>query len=279
MASQSNLHVIALDLDDTTLRSDHTMSPRTLELLQRWRAEGKHVVIATGRPPRSVGQALPVPLHDLPWICYNGAEVRQNGQTISHDLMPAEDARHLVDWALTALPDWFIGVEIDDTLYLNRRLNPTKQCVLVPDLLSVIQEPAAKVIFFLDREKIDPATIVSDAVFDAVNPLLATLPMRTRPMLSRRYGLAQFLSSTADKAVALRHVVEGLGYGMEHVIAFGDDINDVRMVQEAGVGIAVQNAVAEVHAVADRVTASNDEDGVALVIEELLTPTACEYGS
>jgi Cof subfamily protein (haloacid dehalogenase superfamily) len=270
MTSLSNIHVIALDLDDTALRSDHTMSPYTLDLLQRWRAAGKHVIIATGRPPRSVGAALPEVLHDLPWICYNGAEARQNGRTILRDLIPTEDARYLVSWGLETLPDWFIGIEIDDEIYLNRRLPRPKQCVIEPDLLSVIEQPAAKVLFFLDRRKIDPELAPADVVFAAVDPLLASLPERTRPMLSRRYGLAQFLSNTADKAVALRHLVEGLGYSMENVMAFGDDINDVQMVAEAGVGIAVHNAVAEVHDVADRVTASNDEDGVALVIEELL---------
>jgi len=54
------------------------------------------------------------------------------------------------------------------------------------------------------------------------------------------------------------------------VIAFGDDVNDVRMLKEAGLGVAVANAAPEVLAAADRVTASNDEDGVALVLEELL---------
>ena len=56
-----------------------------------------------------------------------------------------------------------------------------------------------------------------------------------------------------------------------HVISFGDDVNDVEMVAEAGLGVAMANAVPEVMAVADRITASNTEDGVAVVLEEFVS--------
>jgi hydroxymethylpyrimidine pyrophosphatase-like HAD family hydrolase len=73
---------------------------------------------------------------------------------------------------------------------------------------------------------------------------------------------------------ALQVVLEGMGYGLENAMAFGDDVNDVGMVARSGIGVAVANAVPEVHAVADRITRSNDEDGVAMVIEELLAARA-----
>jgi hydroxymethylpyrimidine pyrophosphatase-like HAD family hydrolase len=57
---------------------------------------------------------------------------------------------------------------------------------------------------------------------------------------------------------------------MCQVVAFGDDVNDVEMVRRAGLGVAVENAIPAVKAVARQVTRSNDEDGVALVLEELL---------
>ena len=263
--------VIALDLDETLLRSDKSLSPRTLDLLREWRARGNEIVVATGRPPRSVAAVIPDLLRDVPWICYNGAEVRLNGRTLFTDLMPAESARHLVAWALEALPTWRTGVEIDDTLYVNHPFDRPKRYVLAPDLLAVIQQPAAKVLYF-DQQQSDytPTAMDGDDPFAHLRPLLSDLPPNTRPMLSQKYRLAQFLSATADKAVALRFVVESLGLGMEQTIAFGDDVNDAQMVAEAGLGVAVANAAPEVLAAADRVTASNDEDGVALVLAELL---------
>jgi hydroxymethylpyrimidine pyrophosphatase-like HAD family hydrolase len=89
-------------------------------------------------------------------------------------------------------------------------------------------------------------------------------------MLSDKYNLVQILAANADKTHALRHLIDHLGLEMAQVVAIGDDINDVEMIRDSGLGIAVANAIPAVKAVAQRVTLSNDEDGVAVAIEELL---------
>ncbi|NJN82612.1 MAG: HAD hydrolase family protein [Caldilineaceae bacterium] len=139
---------------------------------------------------------------------------------------------------------------------MNRRLDRYKVCEIV-ELVQVADQPSAKILFFMP-----------DMV--ALAPLLERLPTTTRAMLSNRYNLVQLLSTTADKAHALQHLVAGWGLSLDDVIAVGDDVNDVGMVQRCGLGVAVRNAVPEVLAVADHVTATNDEDGVALLLEELL---------
>ncbi len=78
-------------------------------------------------------------------------------------------------------------------------------------------------------------------------------------------------SANAHKGLALQRFAEHLGLGLENCIAFGDGANDVSMVRMAGVGVAMSNACPEVLAAADRVTLSNDEDGVADVIRHLLS--------
>lgn len=264
------ISVIALDMDDTLLRSDGSISQRTLSLLEKWLLAGNRVVIATGRPPRAVVDALPPLLASVPCICYNGAEIRLDDKTIYEDLIPAEDVRFVVDWGERSLSSWRMGIEINDVLYLNRRLNFPKEYEYVPNLLSVATTPAAKVLFTKSAwQTIDEPNLDGDP-FEPLAPLLSSLPPDTRAILSKRYKLAQLLSTTADKGTALRHVVEGWGLSMSNVIAFGDDVNDVEMLEEAAIGVAVSNAVHEVHNVADRVTASNDDDGVAVVLEELL---------
>ena len=261
--------VLAVDMDDTLLASDGRVSAPTLAALQAWVAAGRAVVVATGRPPRSVGGSLPPLLAHVPWITYNGADARQCGEILHADMMDPAAACALVEWATASLPGWRIGVEQDDVLYLNRHLDIPKQYVQMDNLAEICHGPVAKVILSnggLNRSMNDDVA----NLFAELNPLLENLPPGVRPMLSRRYGLAQFMSATADKAVALEHVTATLGYGMDDVVAFGDDVNDVDMLRGAGLGVAMANAVEEVHAVADRVTASNDEDGVSLVINELL---------
>ena len=79
----------------------------------------------------------------------------------------------------------------------------------------------------------------------------------------------EFNSAEAHKGNALRRFAEHLGLTLENCAAFGDGLNDLSMVQAAGLGVAMANAVPEVKAAAARVTLSNDEDGVAAVLEEL----------
>lgn len=247
--------IIALDLDDTLLRSDGAVSPRTSAALEKWAAAGHRLVVATGRPPRSIPAALPPQLRQVPWIAYNGAEVYVDGQRVYANLISVEATRAIIDLVMATMPDCALGLEIDDTLYLNRPIQRTSPYEIA-DLWSVATRPAAKILFFHQD-------------FDELQPLLDGLPDEARAMLSVKYDLVQILAASADKADGLRYLAASWGLDMSRVIAFGDDINDVDMVRESGYGIAVANAVDEVKAVADRVTLSNDHDGVAVILEEL----------
>jgi hydroxymethylpyrimidine pyrophosphatase-like HAD family hydrolase len=167
-----------------------------------------------------------------------------------------ELARRTLEVLLKYLPETPIGVEIDDILYLNRpSTRPSR--FEIANLLEITNRPTAKILFYHED-------------FAQLSPLLEELPTDAKVLLSQKYGLVQIMAHDADKAVALAHLVTGWGYSMADVVAFGDDVNDVDMVRSAGLGVAVANAVEEVKAVADRVTLTNDEDGVAIVIAELL---------
>lgn len=249
------ISVLAIDLDDTLVRSDKTISARTLDALKAWEERQNRIVIATGRPPRMT-RSIPDVLHHLPWICYNGAVIHENYEAIYEDLISAADTYCIVERLLAQAPACRIGLEIDDTLYLNQPLD-RPGARHVPDLLAVADQPAAKVLFALDQ-------------FGPLDGLADLLPNSTKLLVSEKYNLVQIMPHTSSKAQALAHLVRGWGRTLDDVMAFGDDTNDVEMVQESGVGVAMANAVPEVKAVADRITRTNDEDGVAIVLEELL---------
>lgn len=248
--------VTAVDLDDTLLRSDGELSPRTLTALQTWLAAGRRVVIATGRPPRTIAEKLPAFLQDAPWICYNGAEVRHQGCILYRNYIPSGVLPEIIGRVLDQHPDAMIGMEIDDLLWLNReRSRPGHY--RVADLRTVAHLPTPKVLFFSERLR-------------ELMTILEPPPAGTRLMPSGRYQFTQLMASSADKANALRVLLDRWGLSTENVITFGDDVNDVELLHAAGVGVAVANALDSVKAVADRITASNDDDGVAQVLEELL---------
>jgi len=260
MQLQRPHRLLALDLDDTLLRSDGTISERTLNALVAWSNSGNAIVIATGRPTRSIGHVLPELLQSVPWISYNGAYVFVNGHCIYENLIAPAATHSIIGLVAETLPECAVGLEIDNTLFLNRTINRTSPYEVV-DLLTVAHQPAAKILFFHQE-------------FTAMEGIIRLLPGGTRAMVSEKYNLVQILADNADKTHALRYLVTHLGMEMADVIAIGDDINDVDMIRDAGLGIAVANAVPAVIAVAKRITLSNDEEGVAVIIEELLQEAA-----
>jgi HAD superfamily hydrolase (TIGR01484 family) len=84
------------------------------------------------------------------------------------------------------------------------------------------------------------------------------------------HKMIMIMNREAVKANAVKLLVERYGYDMREIIAFGDDFNDVEMIKQCGIGVAVSNAIGEAKAAADFICGSNDEDGVAKWIEDNL---------
>jgi Cof subfamily protein (haloacid dehalogenase superfamily) len=253
--------ILALDLDDTLLRSDKTVSPRSVDALRRWLAAGHEVVVATGRPPRWIPDVLPPELLSAPRVAYNGAHVIVDGEVVYRNEIGPADVRAVVEWTQEMYPHWHIGLEIEDELYLNRE-TPKAGQYTVTDLESLCDRPAAKIIFLFPGERED------------VGPLVAALPSSTRALITPKFSLVQLCGHTTDKADALAHLLAQRKQSFDSLAAIGDDVNDTQMLQRAGIGIAVDNALPEVKAAADWVTAAANDDGVALAIERLLAENA-----
>ena len=100
--------------------------------------------------------------------------------------------------------------------------------------------------------------------------IFSHLPDSVRHVVSDGGTLAQISHADISKSDAIRRVVEHTGYSLSSVIAFGDDTNDIEMIRDAGIGIAMANAVPEGKAVSHQITETNDKDGVAIAIENLL---------
>lgn len=247
--------VLALDLDETLVRSDQTISPRTLVRLQSWHERGHRIIIATGRPPRRT-RAIPPSLHAFPWVCYNGGVVLDQDSTLYAATIPADDTAALVDAYLGLSPHAWVELEIADRAYTTLRAT-AYDATYVPDIRTVAHQPAAKIYFQLDEYH---------TAVDHLGPLPASMQV----LVSHKYNIAQIMPAGVSKAAGLARLLDRWGLTMHEVMAFGDDTNDLEMVQEAGVGVAMGNAIPELKAVANRVTLTNDEDGVAVVVEEYL---------
>ncbi|HET8628014.1 MAG TPA: Cof-type HAD-IIB family hydrolase [Thermomicrobiales bacterium] len=261
------IRLVATDLDGTLLRGDGTVSARTRRALAGARAVGATVVLISARPPRTLRlMARDANVGGLA-VCCNGALVYDlDADTIVEQAaLPAGVAAALVAALRAAAPGVCFAVE--------RGLTFGQESAWAP---SAAGSPAG-------------APLVDDALALCaadVTKLIARHPARTPEEL---WGIARAVAGEAatvthsgapfveiaaagvTKARALERLCARLGVAAAEVVAFGDMPNDLPLLAWAGRGVAVANAHPAVLAAADGITRANDEDGVALVLERLLS--------
>ncbi len=257
--------VIATDLDGTIVRSDGTISARTRAALAAAEAAGLLVVFVTGRPPRWMSPVAAQTGHRGLAICANGALVYDlhTEHIVAERLLSPAVARELVDRIRAALPEATYAVErgggFGHEPAYQPRWSPTDG-TLVADVSTLLGEPAAKLL--VRHHALDADALLARA--QEVAGGIATLTH------SSSEGLLEISAAGVSKATTLATLCAERGFGAADVIAFGDMPNDLPMLAWAGRGVAVANAHRDVLAAVAEVTASNDEDGVALVLERLL---------
>jgi Cof subfamily protein (haloacid dehalogenase superfamily) len=263
--------LIATDLDGTLLRSDKTISPRTVDALERTAARGIPVVLVTGRPIRWLQLVYDQLRTPLPAVCANGAVVYDPvaDRVLRADpLEPAvlaEVARRLRE----AEPEVRLAVEVSDGREMVHEVDYPREwdvdhagirAVDTADEIAAL--PAVKLL--VRAGKRDP-----DAFAALVGSALGELAEATHSSYS---GLVEVSAAGVTKAAGLAWFCERAGVDAAEVVAFGDMPNDVPMLVWAGRAIAVGNAHRAVKEVADEVVPSNDDDGVATYLEAVLTP-------
>ncbi|MHB9023606.1 MAG: Cof-type HAD-IIB family hydrolase [Armatimonadota bacterium] len=258
--------LISLDLDLTLLDDAHTISPRNYDAVRRCVELGAKVVITSGRMFSSTLPYLrELDLH-TPMITYNGAFIKHpdTGEVLLHERLAAETAMEIVDFC--AAENLNLNFYLNDTLYI-AKTNPWAELYAartgaklhpVGDLRVFAGERPTKVLI-VD----DPARIAR--LHDELAPRYAD---RAYVTISNVEYL-EFMPPGVDKGKALAVLAEHMGIPREKTIAFGDAGNDIPVIRWAGLGVAMENAKEEAKAVADRIAPRYDEDGVAVVLEEL----------
>ncbi len=257
--------MIATDLDGTLLRTDSTLSDRTRAALSGARKHGLKVVAATGRPARVIDELFASSeLIDIA-VCGNGStfyDPNDGVVDIRHPL-PAPILRQVIDTITEVIPGAGFAVETGYRVVYeqNYLFRPTldNDRTLVP-LERLLDEPAVKLMVWLPSQ--DP-----DAEWARLSPVLAGLVSCT---WSSQRAPFEISARGVSKAAALAALGAEWGISAAEVIAFGDAANDLPMMTWAGTSYAVANADPAVRAAATHQTASNDGDGVARALEQLL---------
>jgi Cof subfamily protein (haloacid dehalogenase superfamily) len=262
--------LVATDVDGTLLDPADRVTPRAAAVIGRLVAAGVGFVLVTGRPPRWVPPVVAELDVARLAVCANGAvlyDAVDDRVLWSRTLSPSALAE-LAAAAAEVLPGCGLAVErvgkgaydgdvaqfVAEPAYVHAWPNPDHAAAERPELLGA---PAVKM---LAR---DPQ-LSSDAMVAALTPAVGHLADLT---FSHPRGLVEMSPPGVTKATGLAEVARRLGVEAADVVAFGDMPNDLEMLRWAGHGVAMGNAHPALLDVADEVTATNADDGLAVVLE------------
>jgi len=243
-------------MDGTLLSSDGRLSARTLAAMQGCQRAGIRVVIATGRCFGEAKHPIPEGFAPDAWICEGGARVHAGGRCLYEDLIPVSVSRELVCWLEAHYPGSTVWAEVGGALLANRPLRGEYGFQVV-DLVAHLVRPVGMIVI---------ESTTTEVLFSAQERLPASCRMFITD--GGKWGL--IMAAGVSKANALRRLLAHWGLALNEAMAIGNDTNDIEFIAECGVGVAMGNAIPEAKSAADLVTAGNDEEGVAQVLEALL---------
>lgn len=263
-------HLIVLDLDGTLLTDEKVISEKTLHTLFKAREQGHEIMIATGRPYR----ASEVYYHQLkmqtPIVNFNGAFVHHPMDSNWKSIHEPIDLR-VVNEVIDALHDYkFYNIiaEVMDDVYLHYHDEK------LLDIFS-FGKPHVTTGDIRNYLKTDPTSLLIHAKEEDVPSIRQHLhDVHAEVIDHRRWGapwhVIEIVRSGLNKAVGLAHVSKYLNIPQQNIIAFGDEDNDLEMIEYAGTGVAMGNAISQLKNIANEVTSSNNEDGIAEFLQERL---------
>lgn len=266
--------VIVLDLDGTLTNRDKVITPRTKEALMKAQEMGNVVVLASGRPTMGVmplARELKLEEHGGYILSFNGGMIMncQTGGTVFESQLPLEINGSIVDQAVEHQVD-IITYQGDKIIASNAQYQYIALESRVNHMDVIQIEDPEKMKEYLNFQV--PKFILTDD-----GDYLAMIEPKVKAAMGKNFSVyrsdpyyLEVLPKGIDKAKSLERFLEAAGFKREEMIACGDGYNDLSMIKFAGLGVAMENGVLPVRQAADYITLSNNDDGVAHVVEKFM---------
>jgi Cof subfamily protein (haloacid dehalogenase superfamily) len=270
MMSRRVIKLVAIDVDGTLLDGDHQLRDAVKDSLYELAARNIHVVLATARGPQALNPVLRLLQFSPLLVCFSGAWV---GEIDRPSLVPKKvmlERRHSLSVArsivATALDHNVEPHVLTVDTWRTRKMSPETilecqltECrpIITSDLLEDGVEPNKILLIAPEHDSSQALHAIADSV-QSLSSAAFSKP-----------NYLEIVPKGANKASALVHLVAILGLDLSQVAAIGDGYNDIEMIREAGLGIAMANAPSAVKSAAGWVTGTNNEAGVAQAVKRL----------
>lgn len=264
-----NIKLICSDIDGTLLNKDRQLSPRTISAIKT-NSDIPFILISSRMPEAMLHLQQELNITHLPMIAYNGGLVINKGEILHTTEIKINTTKRIAEFcedikthvSLYHNDEWLVP-EMD--YWAKREQNNTKVTPTVSSISQTInkwrkeQKGAHKIMCMGDEENIDKLSEFLKQQFP--NEVIG---YRSKPTY------LEISHQDISKKTAIEFLMKSKyqDLDLKHILAFGDNYNDLEMLDAVGIGVAVQNAKNEVLAIANATTLSNKEDGVAIYMED-----------
>lgn len=259
--------LVALDIDGTLINNEGVVTPKTLAAIKKCIRQNVLVTISTGRPIQGVKQFIAKLGLSAPIITYNGAMIvdSNSDEILFHKSLKTEDAMKVLE--LSKATDANIIVWCNNQLYVRRMDERSKhyeeiaktKASLIESEHQLAESGITKILWYDTVENTNEHMIsLQGKVTEDVN------------FCTSRPNFLEFFNGEVSKAEAMAFIGSHYDIKQEEMMAIGDGLNDLSMIEYAGLGVAMGNAHEGVKAIADYITSSNEEDGIARVLEKYI---------
>lgn len=263
--------MMVLDLDGTLTNRDKIITPKTKQALMEAQKRGVKVVLASGRPTYGVmplAKELELETYEGYILSFNGGIILdcRTKEIIFRKEHPVEANRRIIELAKEERVD--ILTYQDELIITNNRENQYAKLESKINHLELkqVDDMASYVDFAVPK-----FLMLDDGDY------LALVEARVKAALGKNFSVyrsdpyfLEILPRGIDKAQSLEKLLQTLSMDRKQMIACGDGYNDISMIEYAGLGVAMENAVRPARNAADYVTFSNNDDGIAHVVEKFL---------
>ena len=269
--SKQTPRAIALDLDETTLNSNAKLNDRTHAVLHAVHELAVPIIIATSRPKRVLPALVGDDILEIASVVQMTGTVAVGKAGLTgkfNRILNLNDARRCWNLIEEYAPWTRRTLEVDGTQFAVSHDDD------IEELWAFDHSTSPMVISFEQAMKIGPAKISINGIKRDLEALAIKLEHRlSNKTVVLRTASKVFLNvtpSTASKSLAIANLLKSADIPLADVLSFGDDLVDIDLISECGWTVAVDNAIPEIKKIAKYHTASNDNNGVAIVLEQLV---------
>lgn len=266
--SFSHIQMVAIDCDETLLRSDNTVSEYTKNVLLRLQDKGVRITIATGRmyqTAKPIGMSLR--LGNVPMILFSGGLIQEleSGHKLFERTVPIDTVQRI--WKVAGQNNWHIQSYVDDRLLCHHQ---DWQSDLYESQTGAKAEFLGDALYKLSREPNKLIAIDTVENIDTIIEMLTPIVGDTATLVRSQKDFLEMIAPHVSKGNALEQLAQQYDICLDDIVSFGNAENDISMLSKTGYAVAVENAVDHVKSVAHEVCGHHNDDGVAQWIEKHL---------